>query len=70
MTPPPTRFGSPARTRTTDMLVNSQPLYRLSYWGIFFSNNSDSFRRTGNNEAVTYYNRASLSTTYMKNYRL
>lgn len=29
-------LGSPARTRTTDMLVNSQPLYRLSYWGTFF----------------------------------
>ena|SRR3989304_1727985 len=26
-------FGSPARTRTTDMVVNSHPLYRLSYWG-------------------------------------
>lgn len=25
--------GSPARTRTTDMVVNSHPLYRLSYWG-------------------------------------
>ena len=33
-------LGSPARTRTTDMLVNSQPLYRLSYWGtIFFFQN-------------------------------
>ena len=28
-------IGSPARTRTTDMLVNSQPLYRLSYWGTY-----------------------------------
>lgn len=27
-------FGSPARTRTTDMVVNSHPLYRLSYWGM------------------------------------
>ena len=27
-------FGSPARTRTTDKLVNSQLLYQLSYWGI------------------------------------
>ena len=27
-------YGSPARTRTTDMVVNSHPLYRLSYWGI------------------------------------
>ncbi len=26
-------YGSPARTRTTDMVVNSHPLYRLSYWG-------------------------------------
>jgi hypothetical protein len=26
-------FGSPARTRTTDMVINSHPLYRLSYWG-------------------------------------
>jgi hypothetical protein len=26
-------IGSPARTRTTDMVVNSHPLYRLSYWG-------------------------------------
>src|SRR5664279_23086 len=27
-------YGSPARTRTTDMVINSHPLYRLSYWGI------------------------------------
>ena len=26
--------GSPARTRTTDKVVNSHLLYRLSYWGI------------------------------------
>ena len=26
-------FGSPARTRTTDPMVNSHLLYRLSYWG-------------------------------------
>ena len=26
-------FGSPARTRTTDKVVNSHLLYRLSYWG-------------------------------------
>src|SRR5262245_27451821 len=26
--------GSPGRTRTSDQLVNSQPLYRLSYRGI------------------------------------
>ncbi len=32
--------GSPARTRTTDKLVNSQLLYRLSYWGT----NTVSFR--------------------------
>ena len=28
-------IGSPARTRTTDPLVNSQLLYQLSYRGIF-----------------------------------
>jgi hypothetical protein len=28
------RYGSPGRTRTSDQLVNSQPLYRLSYRGI------------------------------------
>ena len=27
-------FSSPGRTRTSDQLVNSQPLYRLSYRGI------------------------------------
>jgi hypothetical protein len=27
-------FGSPARTRTTDPVINSHLLYRLSYWGI------------------------------------
>src|SRR5215831_8142039 len=27
------RYGSPGRTRTSDQLVNSQPLYRLSYRG-------------------------------------
>ena len=26
--------GSPARTRTTDPVINSHLLYRLSYWGI------------------------------------
>ena len=27
-------FGSPTRTRTTDILINSQTLYQLSYRGI------------------------------------
>ncbi len=27
-------FGSPARTRTTDKVINSHLLYQLSYWGI------------------------------------
>ena len=27
-------FGSPARTRTTDKVINSHLLYRLSYWGM------------------------------------
>ena len=27
-------FGSPGRTRTSDMVVNSHPLYQLSYRGI------------------------------------
>jgi hypothetical protein len=27
-------FGSPGRTRTADQVVNSHPLYRLSYRGI------------------------------------
>jgi hypothetical protein len=27
-------IGSPARTRTTDKVVNSHLLYRLSYWGM------------------------------------
>jgi hypothetical protein len=26
-------IGSPARTRTTDPVINSHLLYRLSYWG-------------------------------------
>ena len=26
--------GSPARTRTTDKVINSHLLYRLSYWGM------------------------------------
>jgi site-specific DNA recombinase len=30
------RLGSPGRTRTSDQLVNSQPLYRLSYRGMRF----------------------------------
>ena len=29
-------IGSPARTRTTDPMVNSHLLCRLSYWGIIF----------------------------------
>ncbi len=28
-------YGSPARTRTTDKVVNSHLLYRLSYWGMY-----------------------------------
>ncbi len=32
-------FGSPARTRTTDILINSQTLYQLSYRGIDFKLN-------------------------------
>ena len=30
----PCYIGSPARTRTTDPMVNSHLLYRLSYWGM------------------------------------
>ena len=30
-------IGSPGRTRTCDMLINSQPLYQLSYRGILKS---------------------------------
>ena len=50
--------GSPARTRTTDMLVNSQPLYRLSYWGTYlmfkdFSPHSpDNHKQTQANEEI------------------
>ena len=28
------KVGSPGRTRTYDMLINSQPLYQLSYRGL------------------------------------
>src|SRR5579863_2346303 len=36
MTEPPGRDGgSPGRIRTSDMTVNSRPLYRLSYRGVF-----------------------------------
>ena len=27
-------FGSPGRARTADLVINSHPLYRLSYRGI------------------------------------
>lgn len=27
-------YGSPGRTRTADLMINSHPLYRLSYRGI------------------------------------
>jgi hypothetical protein len=30
------KFGSPGRTRTADQVVNSHPLYRLSYRGMIF----------------------------------
>lgn len=28
-------FGSPGQARTADLVINSHPLYRLSYRGIF-----------------------------------
>lgn len=31
-------FGSPGRARTADLMINSHPLYRLSYRGINFFN--------------------------------
>lgn len=31
------QFGSPGRARTADLVVNSHPLYRLSYRGIVYS---------------------------------
>ena len=31
---PRRKIDSPGRTRTCDMLINSQPLYRLSYRGM------------------------------------
>lgn len=39
-------FGSPGRTRTSDQLINSQPLYQLSYRGMVFDWNPCRFRRT------------------------
>jgi hypothetical protein len=33
---PNERNGSPGRIRTSDMTVNSRPLYRLSYRGVPF----------------------------------
>ncbi len=30
-------FGSPGRARTADLMINSHPLYRLSYRGKIFS---------------------------------
>ncbi len=45
-------FGSPARTRTTDLVVNSHPLYQLSYWGICFTKTRDAL----------YQNTVSFST--------
>ena len=35
-------FGSPSWTRTSDIVINSHALYRLSYWGI--SRNRKEFR--------------------------
>ena len=32
----PVESGSPGRTRTSDMVVNSHPLYQLSYRGTFY----------------------------------
>lgn len=29
-----TRYGSPGRARTADLMINSHPLYRLSYRGM------------------------------------
>ena len=29
-------FGSPGRARTADLMINSHPLYRLSYRGLNF----------------------------------
>ena len=40
-------FGSPARTRTTDPMVNSHLLYRLSYWG---KSVSEGFHNTRNKD--------------------
>ena len=39
-------FGSPGRTRTSDQLINSQPLYQLSYRGMVFGGNPCRFRLT------------------------
>ena len=32
------KFGSPGRARTADLVINSHPLYRLSYRGIVMDN--------------------------------
>ena len=42
-------FGSPSRTRTCDILINSQVFYQLNYWGIMFG---------GRCESRTHYFRA------------
>ena len=38
------KFGSPGRTRTSDQLINSQPLYQLSYRGMVFGWNRCRFQ--------------------------
>ena len=39
-------FGSPGRARTADLMINSHPLYRLSYRGIIFFNGAPGEIRT------------------------
>ena len=39
-------FGSPGRARTADLVINSHPLYRLSYRGIIYANGAPGEIRT------------------------
>ena len=46
--------NSPGRTRTADLVVNSHPLYRLSYWG-----STTRFKEPSNNRGFIHiYRRA------------
>jgi hypothetical protein len=58
--------GSPGRTRTSDLTVNSRPLYRLSYRGAISKEGIISVRDALSNQSRVHRSGVTLGTVFAR----